>query len=206
MISRLIFLIVLNFSNSACAQAEGQLYTVGQTSNLFGEYSFIDSKGDTIRKLPDKKYNFCFTRKFVNFAIFGISDKSGWYAIDINEKILFQIYNTSYGEVSPDTIIEDKIRIIDKDKKIGFAHKNGQIIIPPQFEEASHFDNGFAIISEDCEKIPWQQHNNHSGCQHFSTKCRRNGYINAKGEIIKIGDYTVEELEKEIRRKKSRKK
>lgn len=97
------------------------------------------------------------------------------------------------GEIYPDFIVEDKIRII-KNNKIGFANKKGDVVIKPQFEFATEFHNGFAIIAKNCKKIPWHNENEHSGCEHISVKCLNYGYINEKGEILKIGKFTFEEI------------
>ncbi len=60
--------------------------------------------------------------QYGNFAIVSMRGLSGWAAIDANENVLFNVYNTSLGEPSPDYLIDGKIRIVDKDNLIGFAN------------------------------------------------------------------------------------
>ena len=162
-------------------------------------YSLIDEKNDLIKVLDSSKYYITFNfDNYGYFAIFGKKGSPGWTAIDAKENILFQVYNTSFGEPSPDYLIENKIRIIDSENKIGFANEKGQIVIKPQFEIVTSFHNGKAIIGEKCKKVPWKEHAKEEDCQHYSIVCENFGYINEKGEILKLGNYTFEEIKKEI--------
>jgi hypothetical protein len=111
---------------------------------------------------------------------------------------LFQVYNTSPGEPSPDEISFNKIRIVDETGKIGFADEKGNIIIKPRFDNATSFYNEYAIVGEDCKKIPWDTIQNESGDMHYSIICSKNGYINSAGDIIEIGNSTFEELCKKL--------
>ena len=163
-------------------------------------FDLIDEDGNLIRTLDkDKYFPISLNQEgYGYFAIFGFYEKSGWYAIDANENIIFQVYNTSFGEPSPDNLIENKIRIVDKMGLIGYANQLGEIIIEPQFEIASSFHNNKAIIGSTCKKEPIGEHDEKGGCEHFSITCQQNGYINTDGEIRKIGDYTFEEIMEEI--------
>lgn len=192
-------IIIIFLSTSFSAQIKFKVVEVRHNNGL-GEYSMIDEKGKLIKKLDSSKYLMTFSPEtYGYFAVFVKKNSLGWTAIDANENILFQVYNTTFGEPSPDYVIENKIRIIDKNEKIGFANEKGKIIIPPKFEIASHFHNGKAIIGEKCQKIPWGNHSEEGGCKHFVTKCENHGYINEKGEIMKLGKYDFEEIKKEIR-------
>jgi len=190
----LLFLLTL-FSVISYSQEK---YKVGiEDREGYDKYSIINSKGDTIRKLEHKKYLICFTLEFENFAVFGIRGEKNWCAIDINENILFNVYNTSFGEPSPDYLRENRIRIVNGENKIGFANGKGEIIVKPNFEMVSSYSNGKAIIGKKCKKIPWGNHE-HSDCKHYSIECKNYGYIDKKGEILKIGNYTFESIKKEI--------
>lgn len=162
-------------------------------------YSLIDEKNNLIKVLDSSKYYLTFnTDNYGYFAIFSKKGSPGWSAIDSDENILFQVYNTSFGEPNPDYLIENKIRIIDSDNKIGFANEKGKIIIKPQFEIVTSFHNGKAIIGEICDKIPWDKHAKENDCQHYSIVCKKYGYINELGEIIESGYATFEEIQKKI--------
>jgi len=161
----------------------------------------VDEEGKTIKVLDTAKYSISFNdESYRYFAVFGIKGEKEWCAIDSNEKILFKVYNTSFGEPSPDEIIDNKIRIVDKNNKIGFADYKGTIIIKPQFEIATSFYEGKAIIGEICDKVPWElpEEQSHSDCHHYSIVCKKHGFINNKGKIIELGNYTFEEIQKKI--------
>jgi hypothetical protein len=169
-----------------------------ETESWKSIYSLVDEKNNIIRVLDSSKYNINFNFNYGYFAVFGKKGYSGWVAIDAKENILFEVYNTSFGEPSPDYLIENKIRIVDSSQKIGFADEKGKIIIKPQFEIATSFHNGKAIIGKNCKKVPWNEHAKEDDCHHYSIVCEQHGYINEKGEILKIGNYTFEQIMKEI--------
>lgn len=192
-------LILLSFFSTATGQKKFKI-KVEETSNWRSIYYIVDEKGETIKKLDSAKYSFSSNGdKYQSFAVFHKKGESGWCAIDINEKILFKVYNTSFGEPSPDELIENKIRIIDENNKIGFADNNGKIIIKPQFEIVTTFHKGKAIIGESCDKIPWDEHAKEEDCHHYSIVCKKHGYINQNGEILQIGNFSFEEIQKKIK-------
>ena len=108
---------------------------------------YVDSSGKVV--IPAGKYPYIFTAEFDKIAFVLLKDRKGVYAIDRNEKILFQV--CSY-EIGPDIISNGLFRIIENGK-IGFANMDGQIIIKPQFNFIFPFQkNDFAIF---CEKGTW---------------------------------------------------
>lgn len=172
-----------------------------ETGNWKMIFDLVNEQNEVIRTLDTNKYYPISLNddNFGYFAIFGMFDSSGWYAIDSEEKILFKVYNTSIGEPNPDHLIENKIRIVDQFNKIGFANEKGEIIIPPQFEIASHFSNNKAIIGVSCEKVPWDNHEKENGCNHYSIICKQHGYIDEKGTLSKMTVLSIEEIAKEIK-------
>jgi hypothetical protein len=160
-------------------------------------YVFINKNGDTVTRLDTAKYFICFSDTIQNFAIVGIRNKVGWWAIDKNEKILFKVFNTSSGEPSPDELRQGMIRIVDDSGKIGFANYEGEILITPQFEAASTFHNGKAIIGKQCEQILWCCKGENED-KHYITECKQTGYINQKGEVQSISSKTFEQIQDEI--------
>lgn len=193
-----LIIIVLLFFNLIIAQTKFKVVQK-ETETWRSIYSLVDENENVIRVLDSTKYLICFNiENYSYFAVFGIKGQPGWIAIDANENILFQVYNTSFGEPTPDYLIENKIRIIDKENRIGFANELGKIIIKPQFEIATSFHNGKAIIGQKCEKVPWEKHTKEEDCHHYSIICGKHGYIDEKGEIIKLGKYQFEDIMKEI--------
>lgn len=184
----------------SCRNAEKK-YIVKYTSvDNHMEYYVLDSKNDTVLILDTAKYFVCFDVEFEHFLIVAPKGRDGWWAIDINENFLFQVYNTSYGEPSPDELTYGMIRIVDANGKIGYADENGKIVIKPQYEFASSFYKDYAIIGEDCHKIPWKSINTNIKdtceviCEHFDIECSRYGYIDKKGKVKEFGNLSYKEL------------
>lgn len=195
---RSFLILFLITTINSYSQTQSQFYKIGRKYlNKNEQFYLLNSKGDTLKQLTKHSYNLCFTNEFENFAVFGIRGKQGWFAIDTDEKILFEIHNRYLSEISPDFIVEGKIRIIENGK-VGFADQRGRIIIKPKFESVTEFSNGFAIIAENCRKVPCHNEKEHSDCQHFSIECKLYGYIDVNGKIHKLGNYTFDEIKKEI--------
>lgn len=160
-------------------------------------YVFTNQRGDTVTRLDTSKYYVCFSDTIQYFAIVGIKNKKGWWAIDRNERPLFEIFNTSSGEPSPDELREGLIRIVNNSGQIGFAKYNGKIVINPQFEAASSFYRGKAIIGKKCKQVLWCCEGENED-KHYITDCKQTGYINIQGQVKKIGNYSFEQIQKEI--------
>ena len=108
---------------------------------------YVDSSGKVV--IPAGKYPYIFTAEFDKIAFVLLKDRKGVYAIDRNEKILFQV--CSY-EIGTDIVSNGLFRIIENGK-IGFANMNGEIVIKPRFQFVYPFqENGFAIF---CENGTW---------------------------------------------------
>ena len=73
-----------------------------------------------------------------------------------------------------------------------------KIIINPKFEGVTSFHKGKAIISKSCKITPIGDHSKERSCFHFNITCKKYGYINDKGKIEKIGEYTFNQIKKEI--------
>jgi hypothetical protein len=131
-------------------------------------------KGEII--IPLGKYNHCFTDTFKNFA-FVFDDKltnSKVVAIDRNENILFDVYMFDNG---PDWLEDGLFRIL-RNGKIGYADKNGVIIIEPIFKCADKFENGFANVTLNCRLVKDESDPEHSRMESDSWF-----YIDKKGNI-----------------------
>ena len=108
---------------------------------------YVDSSGKVV--IPAGKYPYIFTAEFDKIAFVLLKDRKGVYAIDRNEKILFQVCSC---EIGPDIVSNGLFRIIENGK-IGFANMNGEIVIKPRFQFVYPFqENGFAIF---CENGTW---------------------------------------------------
>ena len=101
---------------------------------------YVNASGDTV--IPIGKYTYCFTEKFDKIAIVSLKKHSGFYAIDRNEKVLFEVLGIDNG---PD-YVKDGLFRIKENEKIGFANMNGEIVIKPQFDLALPFFDGYAAV------------------------------------------------------------
>ncbi|MDP3583484.1 MAG: hypothetical protein Q8S39_16225, partial [Ignavibacteria bacterium] len=93
-----------------------------------------------------------------------------------NEKILFDAYMFDNG---PDELADGLFRII-RNGKIGYADKNGFIVIEPKFECADKFENGNANVALECRKVVDAYDSEHSRMESNSWF-----YIDKKGNKIK---------------------
>ncbi|MEJ5104264.1 WG repeat-containing protein [Chryseobacterium sp. MYb328] len=193
---KILFFVALFLFSMTPAQKKFQI--IYQNGDYYTAY-IADKNGKVIRKLDDS-FGLNYRPETLGyFSIFSIKGEDGWTAIDINGKKLFKVLNTEIGTMSPDDIIQKKIRIVDENNKIGFADEKGRIVIKPRFEEVSSFYHGKAIIGEKCKKKSLNDHPQEQGCQHYFIECENNGYINTKGEVIELGKYTFEEIANKIK-------
>jgi len=188
---------------ASCGQKEAVPFKVEgrETGTWKMIFDLVDSEGKIITTLDTSKYASIDlnNQELGYFAVFMIADTQGMFAIDVDEKILFEVYNRDVGVPYPDELIEDKIRIVDKDDRVGFANEFGQVVIKPQFEVATSFNKGKAIIGQQCRKVPWHTDDGEKGdCIHYSIECQEYGYIDTNGDIKKIGQYTFDEIQEEI--------
>ncbi|RZK13033.1 MAG: WG repeat-containing protein [Flavobacterium sp.] len=195
--------LVLFLTFASCTKKEAikkehyQLLDATATNDEI-HYFILDENKDTVKKFKNKYHHIWYTTA-EDILMADLIDTTRLWAIDKNEDLLFEIYNTQYGYPSPDKFINGKIRMIGKDRKIGYANEKGEIVIPPQFEEASEFRNGHAIIGNKCKLvIPEGHEDEKGGCIHLIIECEENGYINEKGEIIEMGSSKFTEIAKKL--------
>jgi hypothetical protein len=134
-------------------------------------------KGEII--IPKGKYRYCLTDTFKNFAF--VSDdkltKSKVVAIDRNENIIFDAYMFDNG---PDELTDGLFRIM-RNGKIGYADKNGVIVIEPKYECADKYENGKASVALECKKILEKYDPEHSRMESDAWF-----YIDKKGNKISL--------------------
>lgn len=198
-------LILLFLHSNLFSQTKFKIVST-ETNDSIGHF-YLKKQNDKKHKILNKDlYLFSpFSSKYGYFAVVSRKDFNGWAAIDFNENILFSVYNAANNEPNPDKLIENKIRIIDANNKIGFADKFGKIVIKPQYESVTSFHNGKAIIADECSKVFWDNNSHTDGYEHYSIQCKNHGYIDKSGKIIKFGQYSFDEIQKQINWKSSRK-
>lgn len=144
----IITTLLLFISMNIYAQGDKlYIYYYPNFEDVDATLGYVDSSGKVV--IPAGKYPYIFTAEFDKIAFVLLKDRKGVYAIDRNEKILFQV--CSY-EIGPDIVSNGLFRIIENGK-IGFANMNGEIVIKPRFQFVYPFqENGFAIF---CENGTW---------------------------------------------------
>lgn len=183
---------------SACNANKPELFKVEirDTKSWVMIFDLVNLDGETIRTLDTMKY-FSIdlnNNDFGHFAIFQLNDRQGFYAINSDEEILFQVFNISIGEPNPDYIVENKIRIIDESGRIGFANQKGEIVIEPQFEMVTSFFDKKAIFGVGCKIVHLHTSGKEIEFNHSTIQCSQYGYINEKGKVMEIGDYSFEQI------------
>lgn len=123
----------------------------GEFDEVGVKTGYVNLYGDTVIAMG--KYHYCYTDTLRNYAIV-LKKSGGCVAIDKNDNELFEVFWSDNG---PDNIIEGFFRIIKKGK-IGYANKEGKIIIKPQFDCAFPFKNGKAKVSNKCKTVPDGEH------------------------------------------------
>lgn len=112
---------------------------------------YINLKGDTV--IPIGYYLNCLTDTIKHIG-FVLTEAHQFVAINQNGEQLFEVYTYDNG---PDYISDGLFRII-KNNKIGYADKWGKIIIKPQFECTTPFENGEAKVAYKCQLIEDGEH------------------------------------------------
>lgn len=102
---------------------------------------YKNADGDTV--IPIGKYRYCYTEIFDTVAFVSIMNKTGYYAIDRHENVLFEVCSYDNG---PDPIKNGLYRVIINDK-IGYANMQGEVVIEPKFDFALPFQNGYAVVA-----------------------------------------------------------
>ena len=111
------------------------------------ECGYVNQKGDVI--IPYGRYSMCFTDTLVHFSVVLIRNKDtlGFYAINQQEVRLFKVVTTSQG---PTFLVNGFIQVTDSSGLIGFANERGKVVIVPQFQCATDFYGGKALVTYKC--------------------------------------------------------
>ena len=164
-----IFALILFISNG-CSQKNNAKYLVlvcdENDESLCGYQT-----PDGVEIIPKGKYSYCFSDTLKDFAV--VMDKNEkCIAIDQEENTLFEVYWYDNG---PDYLSDGLFRII-KDDKVGYADASGKIIIKPQYQCATPFEDGKAKVALKCSLQKDGEHTRMNSDEWF--------YINKKGEKL----------------------
>ena len=171
-LNQLLAFVFILIIDTSCQQERNDflIRTVnGDFDEIGVENGYLNSKREMV--IGYGKYYHCVTDTFRTFAI--VYTTSGKIVgIDRAENELFEVFVYDNG---PDPISEGLFRIV-KNGKIGYADKNGRIVIEPEFQCAFPFKNGIAKVSTDCEEI--------KDGEHTLWESNNWTYINKEGKII----------------------
>ena len=135
---------------------------------------------DDVEKGIPCPYLTCFTDTLYNYAV--VAD-TNYHFIGVNRKgeFIYKVYPFDNG---PDYISEGFFRIIENGK-IGFANgQTGKIEIPPKFDFAFPFSEGYSAYCVGCKKVK----SDYGG--HTSMKGGLWGYLDKKGRKAVPAKYT----------------
>lgn len=108
----------------------------------------------------------------------GYPPKSGGFMYDRKGNFLFHPFWFDNG---PDYFSEGLMRFVGDNNKVGFANKEGKIIIEPKYDFVFPFNYGYADFCNDCR----EECASKDDCEHHIIVGGTWGKINKKGEIIK---------------------
>lgn len=101
-------------------------------------------------------------------------EKNAWgYVYDRKGNFLYQPFMYDNG---PDYFVEGLRRFVKKGK-IGFADRNGKVIIEPKHDFVDYFNYGYASFCDGCD---WEKTDD----EHKSIVGGKWGMMNAKGETV----------------------
>lgn len=113
--------------------------------------AYLNFDGDTI--IPFGKYAYFGTDTLTYFAtVFEHQNDSTWgraIAIDKNQNLLFDVVIFDNG---PESFSKGLLRVL-RNKKMGFANKFGQIVIPCIYDYANRFEDGKAEVTLKATQI-----------------------------------------------------
>ncbi len=177
----LILLMIMSAFGIALLLAVPPLSKVVQNDNYWlktcdsaDNCGYVDAQGNV--KIALGKYPVCFTDTMYNYAIV-YTQQAVLIAINRNEQELFKVFAVDNG---PDYIREGLFRIV-KNHKTGFANTKGEIVINPQFEYVTHFNNGLAAFCKKCRLTKEGEHTSVQGGLW--------GFVNKKGTIVYEAGY-----------------
>ena len=108
---------------------------------------YVNKDGDTL--IPFGTYDYCISDSMNYAIVIDFNGGEGFPAIDSKGNELFRIFAYDNG---PDYVEDGMFRIV-KNGLIGYATKEGEIIVPPAYEAAWPFENGRALVSVKAEKV-----------------------------------------------------
>lgn len=179
-----IFLLCLAFNAVKAQDNPDWFMFVDTTTNLIG---YKNSEGTIV---IEPKFTFLTQQKIfrnimpVYESILPQDSLATYYLLKNGQKIgKDSLY---LGDYFLDCENENKIRFRDpKTDKVGFFNKNGQVLIPAIYSDATAFCNGLALVVLNGKKMCWdgREYSKDNPCEHWLW-VGKNLLINEKNEIL----------------------
>jgi hypothetical protein len=115
---------------------------------------------------------FLLAEEFSPKGIAPVVDDDGWAYINAKGKVVIRPFVVDNG---PDYFSEGLARF-RREGKLGFFNERGRVVIPPKYDFAAPFSEGFAAFCAGCKEEP--------AGEHHIVKGGKWGFINRKGEIV----------------------
>lgn len=112
-----VLISLISFTSCEVNKDAKTEYLIMITDTINDRYGYVDQQGDTAIRLG--KYSYCFTDTFRTYAIIH-KTTGGFYAIDRNEKDMYEVFNYDNG---PDYVEEGLFRIIENRKIADLVQK-----------------------------------------------------------------------------------
>ncbi|QNR25511.1 WG repeat-containing protein [Croceimicrobium hydrocarbonivorans] len=143
------------YFNKSSSDSTAKEFLIAVTDEEHLQYgsrvAYLNKKGDTI--IPFGKYGYLGTDTLTHYANvfeYPTDTSSGRrIAIDRNQNIL---YDLVFFDNGPDYFHEGLVRV-ERNEKMGFANKYGQILIPCDYDFVWWFEKGKAKVTFDAREI-----------------------------------------------------
>ena len=137
------YIKVKPFSNGMSAVATEHASLLGNDiEEVSTTYGFINKKGKII--IPPNK-NYLNTTDFVNdVCIINLSDKNNYRLINKNGEIIVDFYSNCKPLIN-----NGRIKISDKNNRVGYLNYSGKLVIPYVFADGKKFSEGYAPVLID---------------------------------------------------------
>lgn len=154
---------------------------MGEDSTLVG---YKDKAGE-VKIEPKFVPYFMIADQFENIIAVNEKDggeKSSYYLTKSGKKV--GVDSLYYFDATTDCESEGFIRFEDrKNEMLGLFDKDGNVVIPAEYNMLSQVRNGFVIATKNARKKYWDNHHE-SGCNHYSWDGGTVYLLNTKNEVI----------------------
>lgn len=146
-----------------------------------GTIGFKDAEGEVM--ISPRFMGFTVANKFEHIMAV-MEEKEGdyisYYLTKSGDRVAHsQLY---ISDNSADCENEGFIRF-EHNEKVGMLNKNGNIVVPAEYNALSRANNGLIVALKGSRKSFWEKHS-HSGCNHYSWKGGKTLLIDSSNQVL----------------------